>query len=78
MKKTILLIAALTLFIFTNQAQTVSDIDGNIYNTVTIGKQVWMKENLKTSHYSDGSAIPTGLDNATWQKKDTANGAYAI
>lgn len=37
---------------------TVSDVEGNIYNTVLIGEQWWMAENLKTDHYSDGSIIP--------------------
>jgi uncharacterized protein (TIGR02145 family) len=41
------------------QSQTVTDINGNIYNTVTIGTQVWMKENLKTSNYSNGDLIGT-------------------
>ncbi len=36
------------------------DFDGNTYETVKIGNQVWMKENLKTSHYADGSALVDG------------------
>ena len=38
---------------------TVTDYDGNVYNTVQIGQQCWMKENLRTTHYSDGSTILT-------------------
>lgn len=38
---------------------TVIDIDGNIYKTITIGKQVWMAENLKTIRYSNGDIIGT-------------------
>ena len=37
---------------------TVSDYDGNIYNTVQIGNQCWMRENLKTRHYANGDSIP--------------------
>ncbi len=53
-----------------------TDADGNTYTTVTIGTQVWMKENLKVSKYRNGNAIPTNLDNPTWQ--NTTSGAYAI
>ena len=38
----------------------VMDYDSNVYNTVQIGNQCWMKENLRTTHYADGTAIPYG------------------
>jgi FlaG/FlaF family flagellin (archaellin) len=37
----------------------VTDIEGNVYKTIRIGGQVWMAENLRTSTYNDGVAIPT-------------------
>ncbi|NTW32921.1 MAG: hypothetical protein HGB12_09885, partial [Bacteroidetes bacterium] len=51
----------------------VNDIDGNTYNTVSIGTQCWMKENLKTTHYSNGTSIQIVTDNTTW--KNLATGA---
>jgi len=45
---------------------TVSDIDGNIYNTIQIGTQCWMRENLKTSRYKNDTIIDNVTDNAQW------------
>ena len=42
------------------EAPSVTDIDGNTYNTVKIGEQCWMRENLRTSKYPDGAAISPG------------------
>ena len=38
----------------------VQDYDGNWYNTVKIGDQIWLKENLRTTHYPDGTPINNG------------------
>jgi uncharacterized protein (TIGR02145 family) len=55
---------------------TVTDRDGNDYKTIKIGDQWWMAENLRTTRYRNGDAIPTGLSNTQWE--NTTSGAYAI
>ena len=56
-----------------------TDIDGNVYQTVEIGDQVWMAENLKVTHYRNGDAIPTGHSNSEWSNLyDTETGAYCV
>lgn len=53
---------------------TVTDADGNIYHTITIGTQIWMVENLKTTKYNDGTAIPNVTGQTAWN--DLTTGAY--
>lgn len=50
------------------------DVDGNIYHTVTLGTQIWMVENLKTTRYRNGDAIPNITSNTTWE--NLTSGAY--
>lgn len=62
----------------------VTDADGNSYTSVTIGAQVWMVENLQTTKYNDGTAIPLVetwnypiKPGYCWYNKDIANkGSY--
>jgi uncharacterized protein (TIGR02145 family) len=51
---------------------TVTDIDGNVYNTVSIGSQVWMVENLKTTRFVDGTNVPLITNNSDWDNLSTA------
>lgn len=55
---------------------TVTDIDGNVYNTVQIGSQCWLRSNLKTTKYRNGTPIDyPGTNNSLWVNNTT--GAYA-
>jgi uncharacterized protein (TIGR02145 family) len=53
---------------------SVSDIDGNYYHTVTIGNQTWMAENLKVTKYANGDKISNICDYDQWS--DLKSGAY--
>jgi uncharacterized protein (TIGR02145 family) len=62
------------LIIMLNESETVADIDGNVYHTVKIGTQVWMEDNLRTTHYNDGTDIPNVTNSTEWAILST--GAY--
>jgi uncharacterized protein (TIGR02145 family) len=55
---------------------TVTDVDGNVYRTVTIGTQVWMAENLKVTRYGNGRVIPNVVEEDVWSQLTT--GAYCL
>ncbi len=76
-KHTILIIPFFLLFTPITKSQgTVTDIDGNTYRTVSIGNQVWMAENLRTTRYNDGTTLLSGLPDDEWAI--TTEGAYAV
>jgi uncharacterized protein (TIGR02145 family) len=52
------------------------DIDGNNYQGVRIGGQIWMSENLKTSRYNNGDLIPIVTDNAAWSALTTGGRSW--
>ncbi|HET6560206.1 MAG TPA: fibrobacter succinogenes major paralogous domain-containing protein [Prolixibacteraceae bacterium] len=52
---------------------SVSDIDGNIYKTITYGEQEWMAENLRVTRYADGTLIPLVANESEWGKLQDNN-----
>lgn len=53
---------------------TVTDIDGNEYPIIQIGEQIWMAENLRVTHFPDGTLIPNVPDNTDWSSLGTNYG----
>ena len=64
------IIAQIVVILFLNSisvsSQTVTDIEGNIYSTISIGNQVWMGENLKSTKFNNQDPISLVLDNTQW------------
>lgn len=55
----------------TLQAGVISDVEGNYYHTALIAHQVWMTENLRTTHFNNGTPIPYVPDNTEWASLKT-------
>jgi len=45
---------------------TLTDADGNVYDTVTIGTQIWLKQNWKCTHLKTGTALTKVTDGTAW------------
>ena len=55
---------------------SITDVDGNTYNSLTYGDQAWTVENAKMVTYRDGTAIPQVTDNTAWENLNTGAWAY--
>ena len=87
LKKSIRILLAILIFSIFNTcskdkptnssgSETVTDIDGNVYHTITIGTQIWMVENLEVTHYRNGDVIPNIISTSDWANLTT--GAYCF
>jgi uncharacterized protein (TIGR02145 family) len=88
MKKLILLFTITTFFLFScsnggdsdsndgNTSSKMVDIEGNIYQTVTICNQIWTKTNLNVSRYRNGDLIPQVTDANVWENLTTGAWCY--
>lgn len=61
-----------TDYVVRTDPATIQDVDNNTYNVVRIGTQLWMKENLKTTRFNNGTSIPLVSDNAAWTSLTTS------
>jgi uncharacterized protein (TIGR02145 family) len=59
---------------FLTSSATITDFDENVYNTIPIGTQVWVQENLKVTHYRNGDLLSSTNDEAVWS--NMTDGAY--
>jgi uncharacterized protein (TIGR02145 family) len=61
---------------FRTNDSPVTDIDGNVYPTVVIGKQIWMARNLTVTRYADGTPVPYTPDNYWWDSLQVDEKGY--
>ena len=66
MKTMLFFFLAVTVLVLQGTTQTVKDKDGNSYLTIVIGKQEWLKENLRATRYQNGLPIPNVTGKQQW------------
>lgn len=80
MKSRFVLIFICFLSVFYSKAQSagngVTDIEGNVYKSILLGKQEWMMDNLKVTKYKNGQPVPHIQDSTVWNAWE--NGAYVF
>jgi uncharacterized protein (TIGR02145 family) len=74
MKKYFVILVFISFAYSVKGQDIVKDYDGNVYQTVKAGTQVWMADNLKVTHYRNGQPVPNVKENKQWDSLTT--GAY--
>ena len=61
---------------FTISKLIVKDVDGNLYHFFSVGSQVWLAENLKTTRFNDSTSISLVVDNSSWSSSKFVSPGY--
>ena len=62
-----------TEIMFSTAPYTITDYDSNTYNTILIGDQIWMQEDLRVTHYPNGASIPNITNDTYWGNLENNN-----
>jgi len=67
---------AISIVNTSGECETVTDIDGNVYEIIQLGDQCWLAENLKVTHYRNGDPILYIVNDSEWI--NTIDGAHCV